>query len=694
MPFNKTKSPLLLPVLFLNLACIATAFSAPVTLDTVLVSHDRDQQPLRDIAASAFLVDGEHLQTVNHVHVNEAVTQVPGVWISRGNGQEHLTAIRSPVLTGAGSCGAFQMSLDGIPLRAAGFCNVNQLFEVNTEQAAAIEVISGPGSVLYGSNALHGAINVLSPSVSNNLWGTVALDVGPHGYQRIKTGVSNTQGRHGVRLNVNGARDGGFKDDSGFDQQKLDLKHQYFGDKYKVTSLITRSNLNQQTAGYVLGERAYEDDDLKTVNPNPEAFRNAKSTRLQSQISWQDGLGQWTISPYYRNTKMDFLMHFLPGTPLEENAQQSLGVQSMFKNIGNAGLEYRLGVDAEISNGELRQTQAQVLDHPSAFLSATLPQGKQYDYKVQVNMLSPFAMLTLHASPTDQFSLGLRAEYLHFDYQNKMLDGRSKDDGTACDMGGCRYSRPGDRSDSYNNTSTQLGWIHNFDEYSQTFINLSHAFRAPQASELYRLQNSQLVADLNSEQIDSFELGFRGNFKRGNISAALFFMNKDNVIFQNSDRENVSDGKTQHKGLELHGNLVMTPSLGLKVAASYALHTYEENIAPRGVSENIDGNQIDTAPKVTGSAQLNWQVSNNKNMELEWIHMGPYYTDEANLHSYEGHELVNLRFMMEMGNWHLGARVNNLLDTDYAERADYAFGNDRYFVGEPRSVYLSVASEF
>ncbi len=81
-------------------------------------------------------------------------------------------------------------------------------------------------------------------------------------------------------------------------------------------------------------------------------------------------------------------------------------------------------------------------------------------------------------------------------------------------------------------------------------------------------------------------------------------------------------------------------------------------------------------------------------MELEWIHMGPYYTDEANLHSYDGHELVNLRFMMDVGNWHLGARVNNVLDTGYAERADYAFGNDRYFVGEPRSVYLSVASEF
>ena len=50
-----------------------------------------------------------------------------------------LLAIRSPVLTGAGACGAFLLLEDGMPLRPTGFCNVNQLFEANTSQAAAIE---------------------------------------------------------------------------------------------------------------------------------------------------------------------------------------------------------------------------------------------------------------------------------------------------------------------------------------------------------------------------------------------------------------------------------------------------------------------------------------------------------------------------------------------------------------------------
>jgi len=83
--------------------------------------------------------------------------------IQRGSGQESLTALRSPVLTGAGACGAVLVLEDGIPIRPVGSCNVNELFEVNLEQAAAIEKLRGPGSVLYGSSAVHGIINVLPP---------------------------------------------------------------------------------------------------------------------------------------------------------------------------------------------------------------------------------------------------------------------------------------------------------------------------------------------------------------------------------------------------------------------------------------------------------------------------------------------------------------------------------------------------
>ena len=77
-----------------------------------------------------------------------------------------MISLRSPVLTGAGACGAFFTAEDGINLRAPGFCNVNQLFDANLLQAAGVEVVKGPANATYGSNAVNGVINVLTKSAS------------------------------------------------------------------------------------------------------------------------------------------------------------------------------------------------------------------------------------------------------------------------------------------------------------------------------------------------------------------------------------------------------------------------------------------------------------------------------------------------------------------------------------------------
>ncbi len=71
--------------------------------------------------------------------------------------------------------------------------------------------------------------------------------------------------------------------------------------------------------------------------------------------------------------------------------------------------------------------------------------------------------------------------------------------------------------------------------------------------------------------------------------------------------------------------------------------------------------------------------------------MGKYFTDPQNTNEYDGHDLLHLRIQAAISQrLSLSARVTNLTDTDYAERADFAFGNERYFVGEPCSLYVGV----
>ncbi len=689
--FNPKISTLSLSIALL---CGAAQVSAQSNnIESIVVTADRQETELRDIAASIYTVDSEYLTTIKHVHVGEVLNSIPGVVFNRGNGQESLLGIRAPVLTGAGSCGSVQTSQDGIPLRGAGFCNVNQLFEANTEQASRIEIVRGPGSILYGVNALHGAINIISPTLGE-AGGDVSLDFGPHGYGRLNLGYKTVSGDHAFGVHLNGANDDGYKDDSGFGQQKLNLSHRYTGD-ITVTTVLAATNLNQETAGYIEGAEVYKNEALKKTNGNPEAYRDASSFRLHSRIEGEFASGaEWMLTPYIRDTDMEFLMHFLPGTPVEENGHSSFGLQSMYSSMLTTDLEWIAGIDLEFTDGYLRQTQA------GGF--GSFPAGRQYDFDVDAQLISPYAQFKFQSTEKDQLSLGLRYELLEYDYDNKMIDGNTAEDGSSCTpsafnpAGTCRYSRPADRSDDFNNGSIHLGWIHDFDEAQQVFVNVAHAFRAPQATELYRLQVNQTVADLDSEEVDSFEIGYRASRESMSYSVAAYWMQKDNVIFQDSSRSNVSGGETDHLGLEFNSLFNLTDALQLNIVASYADHTYGANIAPRGVTVSIDGNDIDTAPKLTGNVQLRWAINENNSAQLEWVHMDDYYTNETNTNRYEGHDLANLRYQYQSNNaWYFAARVTNLFDTDYAERADWtSFVGDRYFVGEPASLYVTIGTAF
>ena len=75
--------------------------------------------------------------------------------------------------------------------------------------------------------------------------------------------------------------------------------------------------------------------------------------------------------------------------------------------------------------------------------------------------------------------------------------------------------------------------------------------------------------------------------------------------------------------------------------------------------------------------------------------MDSYYLEPDNEHEYDGHSLLNLRISSSLGpRWSGGLRLTNLLDEDYAERADFGFGSYRYFVGQPRGAYLEVSYQF
>jgi len=395
---------------------------------------------------------------------------------------------------------------------------------------------------------------------------------------------------------------------------------------------------------------------------------------------------------------MKFLQHYLPGQAQENNEHKSAGLQAVYESSPFSDATLWLGADLESASGELLEFQNNDTDSSSAFLRASIPSGKHYDYSVDSEMAALFANLEFRPIENMLLDVGLRYEHLAYDYDNRMISGDTKDNGELCVIfgspRGCRFVRPDDREDNFNNISYQVGALWNLGRDTRLFVRLAEAYRAPQATELYRLQKGQELTSLDSESLTSLELGVRGLVGRGSYELTLFNMEKDDFIFRDSDGFNINGGKTDHLGVELSLQYAISETLSYSMASSWAEHTYANN--PSLVGSPINGNDIDTAPRLNHSVRLNWAPSARYSSELEWVYLGDYYLDPQNEHQYAGHSLLNARVTGRIGEgpWQVSARISNLLDRRYADRADFAFGNYRYFTGQSRSVHIEVKRNF
>lgn len=635
-------------------------------------------------------IDQEELNKLDAQHPKQALRRSPGVWISRGSGQEHLTAIRSPVLSGPGACGSFLVLEDGLPIRPTGFCNVNGLFETFFEMSSGLETITGPASARYGANAMHGVINVLSEPIDSK--NKLYTNIGPNNYKNLKLRAGN---KKNWSLDGFFASNGGFRELSGYDQQKARIQSNFSIANWNASLKATLTNLNQETAGYINGLDSYKDKSFSKRNFNSDAYRDAKSQRISLRLTREKGDKLISITPYIRNNDMQFFQHFLPGTPLEENSHRSMGV--VVQSIKDQEF-YNLisGFQFDLSSAELTETQKDALTTSSAFNNATRPKGKHYDYEVDSIVYAIFGGIEdFYLNENLSFFADARAEFIEYDYSNKMISGNTREDGSKCGFGGCYYNRPSDRSDNFDETSARAGIETNFERVNY-FAQVSLGFRPPQINEAYRLQKKQTTSDLSSETLTMFEVGSQFDLNAITGSISLYQSKKKNSIFRDAENFIVDNGKTDHQGVELSLNWNINTSNRLISNITYGNHKYDFETDTSMREKIRKGNYIDTAPKLM--ANLIWDIAliDNSSLAFEIEHMGPYYTDAANLHEYEGHTLYHSRFSQTLSDsMKYFLRIDNLFDKAYAERADFnAFGGDRYFPGLPREVYIGLEYTF
>ena len=661
------------------LAC-AEAVSAQVELppeqDVVLLG----QYPIPEtdfvVAKGVRVLTEDQVETIDVIvstspegltlaHPAELLNTVAGVNIHRGSGQEHLTAIRSPVLTGGAGAGSFLYTLDGVPLRAAGFANVNALLEAPTEIADRIEVFKGPGPANFGSNALHGLFNVVlaDPGSSGQ---RISLQGNTDGFVNA-TGVTNLT--ENLRLSADITHDSGFRDDSGFDQQKIALQHETQIGDWDLSTLIAFNNLNQETAGFLEGEDAYLDRDLITTNAFPEAFRDSRAIRGQIKAVREIGDGTLILQPYARHTEQTFLRHFVPGQALDENGHTSVGFKS-----GYYANDWSIGLDAEYTSG----FQFEFQENPTVFSFA---QGLHFDYEVDAIVVAGFATKDFQLTDRARLHIGARAEYTSYDYDNLADTGSTG-----------RFIRAADRTDDFFTLTPKIGLIYDLNDEATLFARAARGSRAPQTIDLYSAQQNQVPGTADVETLDSLEIGARGfAFDRLTYEVTAFTGWKDNFFFRNANGFDVADGETRHTGIEASVDLSLGKGFSLIGAGTLARHTYDFTEIVGTAANNItDGDRVDSAPDTLGNLAVQYDGS-RASTYLRWTHVGEYFTDPGNTNSYPGHDIFTLGGAFDVTDaLKASLRVDNLFNTLYADRADFAFGNERFFPGRPRTLFAGL----
>lgn len=154
---------------------IAQSAQAETTqLDEVVISASGYEQNTRDAAASITVISAEELEKKNYRDVTDALASVPGVYVSGGGSTSDIT------MRGLGGKytlilvdGKRQGSRETRPNSDGPGIEQGWLPPVSAIER--IEVVRGPMSSLYGSDALGGVINVITKKVQSEWHGQIGL---------------------------------------------------------------------------------------------------------------------------------------------------------------------------------------------------------------------------------------------------------------------------------------------------------------------------------------------------------------------------------------------------------------------------------------------------------------------------------------------------------------------------------------
>ncbi len=163
-----------------------TMLSLEELKDVEIISVSKKPEKISQAAAAVFVITQEDIRRSGVTSIPDALRLAPGVQVARSNTQGWAISVRG--FNGIHS-NKLLVLVDGrsvyTPIYSGVFWD-----EQNTilEDIERIEVIRGPGSALWGANAVNGVINIITKNADKTLGGLISAGGPDHSFVNLRYG--------------------------------------------------------------------------------------------------------------------------------------------------------------------------------------------------------------------------------------------------------------------------------------------------------------------------------------------------------------------------------------------------------------------------------------------------------------------------------------------------------------------------
>lgn len=685
-------------------------------LEEVVISASREAQQRKEVPASISVITTEAISEAKAFGIDQIVNNVPGVIMSTSraaSNEQHFMSVRSPISTKS----LFLYVEDGLPIRPTAVFNHNALLEMNDLAFSRIEVLKGPASSIYGSEAVGGSFNFLTKNPTQHFSGGIGFQINDLGLTRYSLEVSKYAGdKTGFYLGTQYIqRQEGPIQYSDYEKFALTFKNtNHLSETLEWTNVFDIVDYRSDMTGS-LSESDYTGGNYESDQTFTE--RDALSFRIRSTLNkiW-DAKNKTTFNFVFRKNEMkqnpsyrirqgrDRVTRQLTGVGTGEinsnNFTSYVGLIQHKTNFNFAKSSLVLGVSADFSPQRyVAETLNVIVDtNTGQNIDFTINSG-DYILNYDANIFNYAGYFQFEMNPIKALKLtaALRYDAFNYDYNN-LVDG---------------VAGPKDSKNTYNNISPKIGANFNIKKNVGVYANYSNGFSPPQTSTLYRnrfVGVGENVFDLKPSSYNNYEIGTYFSLpKMLKADVAIYVLEGKNTLItlrdENDEFFNANAGKTRSYGVEY--GITFTPTIALSIShnGTVSKHEYVE-FFDRGV--NYSNTKRETAPSLSGTSSILFKPKTVEGLKLSATHelIGKYNTsfenqvenDDGTLSTatYKGHSIFNALISYEFKNFEIWGHVLNIFDALYAARASYNRfrGENSYTIGNPRAFHFGIKYNF